>query len=98
MLSLLRMLTLFMMCQSILQKTVAIGIVGKYFNTGDFTLSDSYISVIESIRHAGWQLGFQPKISWLNAEEYENNPKKLKELSTFDGIIVPGGFGARGVE
>ena len=81
-----------------LQKTVAIGIVGKYFNTGDFTLSDSYISVIESIRHAGWQLGFQPKISWLNAEEYENNPKKLKELSTFDGIIVPGGFGARGVE
>lgn len=82
----------------LLQKTVFIGIVGKYFNTGDFTLSDSYISVIESIRHASWYLGFQPKISWLNAEEYEKDPKKLRELSGFDGIIVPGGFGSRGVE
>lgn len=82
----------------LLKKTVSIGIVGKYFNTGDFTLSDSYISVIESIRHASWYLGFQPKISWLNAEEYENDSKKLRELSLFDGIIVPGGFGSRGVE
>lgn len=81
-----------------LRKTVSIGIVGKYFNTGDFTLSDSYISVIESIKHASWSLGFQPKISWLDAEEYEKDPKKLRELSSYDGIIVPGGFGSRGVE
>lgn len=82
----------------LLRKTVSIGIVGKYFNTGDFTLSDSYISVIESIKHASWSIGFQPKISWLDAEEYEKDPKKLRELSSFDGIIVPGGFGSRGVE
>lgn len=81
-----------------LRRTVSIGIVGKYFNTGDFTLSDSYISVIESIKHASWHLGFQPKISWLDAEEYEKDPKKLRELSRYDGIIVPGGFGSRGVE
>ncbi len=82
----------------LLRKTVSIGIVGKYFNTGDFTLSDSYISVIEAIKHASWNLGIQPKISWLDAEEYEKDAKKLRELSSYDGIIVPGGFGARGVE
>lgn len=81
-----------------LKKTVSIGIVGKYFNTGDFTLSDSYISVIESIKHASWALELQPKISWLDAETYEKDSKKLSELSSYDGIIVPGGFGARGVE
>lgn len=81
-----------------LKKTVAIGVVGKYFATGDFQLADSYISVIESIKHAAWALGLQPKISWLDCEQYEKDPKKLRELSAFDGIIVPGGFGARGVE
>jgi CTP synthase len=80
------------------KKTVSIGIVGKYFNTGDFTLADSYISVIESIKHASWALGLQPKILWLDAEEYERDPKKLRELALYDGIIVPGGFGSRGVE
>lgn len=81
-----------------LQKTVSIGIVGKYFNTGDFTLADSYISVIESIKHAAWGVGLQPKISWLDAEKYEKDQKALDELSSYDGIIVPGGFGSRGVE
>ena len=81
-----------------LDRPVKIGIVGKYFNTGEFTLADSYISVIESIRHASWNLGLNPKISWLNAEEYEKNPRILAELKKYDGIIVPGGFGARGVE
>lgn len=81
-----------------LDKTVSIGIVGKYFNTGDFTLSDSYISVLESIKHAAWGQSVQPKISWLDAEKYEKDPSKLSELSSYDGIIVPGGFGSRGVE
>ena len=80
------------------KKLVKIGIVGKYFNTGEFTLADSYVSVIESIRHAGWSLGLNPKISWLNSEIYEKNPKILTELKKYDGIVVPGGFGARGVE
>lgn len=81
-----------------LKDEVKIGIVGKYFKTGDYVLSDSYISVIEAIKHAGWKNNRQSKISWLDAAEYEKNDKKLEELKNYDGIIVPGGFGSRGVE
>lgn len=81
-----------------LKKPVKIGIVGKYFGTGNFTLSDSYISVIEAIKHASWALGFIPQISWLDAERYEKNKNALKELKSYGGIIIPGGFGTRGVE
>lgn len=77
---------------------VQIGIVGKYFITGDFVLSDVYISVIEAIKHAAWHHNKKPVLSWLNSEEYEKDVAKLKELKQFDGIIVPGGFGSRGVE
>ncbi|MDP1688985.1 MAG: CTP synthase [bacterium] len=80
------------------KKPVKIAITGKYFATGAFTLSDSYISVIEAIRHACANTGVHPKIEWLDAESYEKNPAKLKELKNFDGIIVPGGFGSRGIE
>lgn len=75
-----------------------IGIVGKYFGTGNFMLSDSYLSVIESIRHAAWLIGRSPEIDWLNAEQYEKNPKSVKELDRYHAVIVPGGFGSRGVE
>lgn len=75
-----------------------IGIVGKYFHTGEFVLSDSYISVIEALKHAAWNQHKKPVITWLNAEEYEQYPSKLKHLKKFDGIVVPGGFGERGVE
>ncbi|MFA6096366.1 MAG: CTP synthase [Candidatus Paceibacterota bacterium] len=81
-----------------LTKTVKIGIVGKYFSTGNFVLSDSYISVIEAVKHAAWAMGRKPVIEWINSEEYEKNSAKLKELKTMDGVIVPGGFGARGIE
>lgn len=77
---------------------VNIGIIGKYFSTGDFILSDSYISVIEAIKHAAWSHKRNPKIKWLNAEEYEKKPAKLQELRKLDGVIVPGGYGERGVE
>ncbi|MDP2668917.1 MAG: CTP synthase [bacterium] len=81
------------------KKTVKIGIVGKYFGTGKFTLPDSYISVIESIKHAAWELGASPEIHWLDGEIYEKDKKKMtKELGGMDGIIVPGGFGTRAVE
>jgi len=81
-----------------LSKPVKVGIVGKYFSTGDFTLADSYISVIEAVKHASWALGFAPQISWLDAQNYEKNKNALQELKSYDGIIVPGGFGSRGVE
>src|SRR3990167_9052390 len=79
-------------------KSVKIGIVGKYFGSGEFVLEDSYISVIESIRHAAGKVGHKPEIVWLNSEQFEKDSKSLKELDTFDGIIVPGGFGSRGIE
>jgi len=79
-------------------KPVKIGIVGKYFESGKFTLTDSYISVIESVKHAAWFFNRKPEISWLSSEEYEKDPKSLKEIDQYDGIIIPGGFGSRGIE
>ncbi|OGM90790.1 CTP synthase [Candidatus Wolfebacteria bacterium RIFCSPLOWO2_01_FULL_45_19] len=74
-------------------RKIKIGIVGKYFGTGDFILADSYISVIEAIKHAAYAAGRKPEIEWLNAERLD-----IKKLKDYDGIIVPGGFGGRGVE
>lgn len=75
-----------------------IALLGKYFKTGDFVLSDVYISVIESIKHAAYALGYVPKIDWLDAESYEKNPEKLSELDSYAALIVPGGFGSRGID
>lgn len=78
--------------------TVKIGIVGKYFGTGDFMLSDAYISVIEAIKHAAFHSKVKPEIHWINSEEFEKDQKTLSDLKNYHGIIVPGGFGSRGVE
>jgi CTP synthase len=80
------------------RKTVKIGIVGKYFDIGDFKLSDSYISVIEAIKHAAANNEVKVEISWIDSKEFEKNSEKLESLREFDGIIVPGGFGSSGVE
>lgn len=80
------------------KKEVRIAVVGKYFGTGEFTLADSYISVIEAIRHAAWFNGAHSVLEWVDSEEFEKNPKKVQELNQFDGIVVPGGFGTRGIE
>lgn len=80
------------------EKEVKIGVVGKYFATGEFQLEDSYVSVIEAIKHAAWAHHLKPVVSWYNAEEYEKNPQKVHELSQLDGVIIPGGYGARGTE
>ena len=78
--------------------SVKIGIVGKYFDTGDFVLSDAYLSVIEAIKFSAFQLGVKPDIHWLNAKDYQSDPAKVAELGGYDGIIVPGGFGESGIE
>jgi len=80
------------------KKEVKIGIVGKYFSSGVFTLTDSYISVIEAIRHSSWYWSRKPKILWIDSEEFEKNPLALKKLRQLNGVIIPGGFGARGIE
>ncbi|NQV89128.1 MAG: CTP synthase [Parcubacteria group bacterium] len=79
-------------------KTVKIGVVGKYFSTGDYTLSDSYISVIEALKSAAWDNKAKIQLEWINSEDFETNGKKMGELSQYDGILVPGGFGTRGIE
>jgi len=79
-------------------KTVKVAVIGKYFGTGNYTLSDSYISVIEAIKTASWYNGAKPELTWIDAEKYEKDPSRLKELSGFGAIVVPGGFGTRGVE
>jgi CTP synthase len=78
-------------------KVVNVAIIGKYFESGFGTLSDSYLSVIEAIKYSACALKVQPKITWLSAENIEKGVTKLEELKKFDAVIVPGGFGARGV-
>ncbi|MGB4942543.1 MAG: CTP synthase, partial [Candidatus Moraniibacteriota bacterium] len=81
-----------------LKRNVKIAVVGKYFKTGDFVLSDAYISVIESLKHAAYANHRKPELTWIDSTEYEQDPKRLRELHDFDGVLIPGGFGARGVE
>lgn len=80
------------------KQQLKIAMVGKYFDSGDFVLSDVYLSVIEAIKYSSYAAGHKPIISWLNSVDFEKNPEKLEELRSYDGIIVPGGFGTRGVE
>lgn len=75
---------------------IEVGIVGKYFATGDFSLTDSYISVIEAVKHAGTANNCQVKLHWINSEEVEKKGASI--LKGLDGIIVPQGWGSRGSE
>ena len=79
---------------------VTIAIVGKYFDTGDFVLSDAYLSVIEAIKFSAAKLGRHAKITWVNSKELEKGGPKVVAgiLGKFNGIIVPGGFGETGIE
>jgi len=88
-------------------ETIDIAVVGKYFKTGDFVLGDVYISILESLKHAGTKMGKKVKIHWLDSTDYEVEEegldrksinKNLRDLRKFDGILVPGGFGNRGIE
>jgi CTP synthase len=71
--------------------TVKIGIVAKYMDH-----EDTYMSVFEAIKSAAWAHGYNPDISWISSEELEKNG--VDGLAEVDGIVVPGGFGSRGVE
>ena len=83
------------------KKEVKIAITGKYFKSGSFSLEDAYVCVIEALKHASWNLKTKPVIRWFDVESFENEKDKKileKELLTYDGIIVPQGWGSRGVE
>jgi CTP synthase len=73
-------------------KTVTVGLVGKYVH-----LHDAYLSVVEALVHAGAANDTRVEIQWINAEDVaEQGPDEI--LARCDGILVPGGFGPRGVE
>jgi CTP synthase len=74
------------------QDTVRIGVIGKYVN-----LPDAYLSVAEAVRHAGFHHRARVEIEWIQAEEITSMfaSGRLREL---DGVVIPGGFGERGIE
>jgi CTP synthase len=80
------------------EKEVEIAVVGKYFSSGEFVLSDVYISVLEAVKTAAYHLDLKPKITYLSSQDFESGKMELSELDKFGGILVPGGFGATGVE
>lgn len=77
-------------------KNATIAIVGKYFTTGEYQLRDSYAALLDSIDHASWASGIQTTVKWISAETVETGD--LKGLEGTQGIIVPIGWGSRGVE
>ena len=77
------------------EKEIVIGMAVKYFKSGDYDLSDSYVSVVEAIKHASNELGVKVKIKWIDTERLAVSGEGLENIN---GIIVPQGWGSRGVE
>lgn len=78
------------------KQTITIAIVGKYFATGDYHLTDSYAALVEAINHAVWQQKVNLNLKQINAEKITGQGEKF--LAGCDGIIVPIGWGPRGVD
>ena len=74
-------------------KTCTIALVGKYVK-----LHDAYLSVMESLYHAGFENESKVEIHWVDSENLLDQERCAEELSGVDGIILPGGFGDRGIE
>jgi CTP synthase len=80
-------------------RRVSVAIIAKYLSTGDYELKDSYTSLLESLEHAGWHSDTDLEIIFIKAESLEKKTKKaLEDLHRADGIVVPIGWGSRGVE
>jgi len=75
-----------------LSNTTVIGLVGKYVE-----LPDAYLSVAEALKHAGFAYDTDIKIKWINSEKLDNN-SIVNELEDVDGVLIPGGFGDRGID
>ena len=85
--------------KAIKKNNVKIAIIAKYLSTGDYELTDSYVSLIESLKFASSYTDINMKIIFIKATELENKDEKaLADLKSADGIIVPIGWGSRGVE
>ena len=79
-------------------KQVRVAMVGKYVEIGDFQLTDSYISVNQSLMHAGAATDSEVAISWIDGHKFEEGELGVEVLEEFDGIVVPGAFGEGGAE
>ena len=77
---------------------VTVAIIGKYLESGDFSMTDSYVSIYQALIHAAAQQNAGVTIKWIDAKRFETDPSALAELEHMDGVIVPGGFGHSGVE
>ena len=77
--------------------TVKIAVVGKYFNSGDFVLSDVYLSVLEAIKYSAYALHLKPEIHYISSIPFADT-KEIKRLKEYDGVLIPGGFGTTGIE
>src|SRR5699024_499406 len=77
---------------STLSKVTEIGLVGKYVE-----LPDAYLSVVESLKHAGYDFDTDINVHWINSEILTKEAIE-EELAHVDGIVVPGGFGDRGID
>lgn len=81
------------------KRKVSIAIIAKYIATGDYELKDSYTSLLESLEHASWYNDTDLEIIFINAEALEKKEKKaVEDIKRADGIVVPIGWGSRGVE
>jgi CTP synthase len=80
-------------------KVVSVAIVGKYFGTGDYQIKDSYAALFDALEHASISLNLKVETLWVDAEKASKDSNYLKEkLKNVDGVIVPIGWGERGVE
>ncbi len=74
-------------------KRIKIGLAGKYTN-----VHDAYISILKALEHCEGALNVKIDVEWIETTRIEKEPGKLKELKKLDGVIIPGGFGKRGIE
>ena len=79
-------------------RRIKVAMVGKYAEIGEFQFTDSYLSVNQSLVHAGVAWDVKVDITWIDGHKFENGEMELKELDQFSGIIVPGAFGGGGAE
>lgn len=80
------------------ERSISIGIVGKYIDSGAYELFDSYVSIEHALQHAAAAQGYGCRISWIDAKQCEQGKDCCVILDQFDGILIPGGFGKQGVD
>lgn len=85
-------------CMKNPKNNIKIAVVGKYLDVGDFSLTDSYLSVCHSLLHAAAHHDTGVDIVWIDAKKFEVDTASIATLSDYNGLVVPGGFGTSGVE